>query len=80
MNAVLALTGFAVGMLGIIWAEEVRLLDLQLHRWQPRWMQIPGYEAWLSGPHYPWFVRLIASYVVLLQVAPLVQAWRTTVG
>jgi hypothetical protein len=71
----LALAGFAVGVLGFIWTEEIRELDLKIHRRQPRWMQIPGYEAWLSGSYYLWFVRFLALYVVLLQVSPLLRAW-----
>ena len=43
----LALAGFAIGMLGIIWAEEIQILELRVQRWQPSWVRIPGYETLL---------------------------------
>jgi hypothetical protein len=69
-----ALAGFALGMLGIIWAEEIQILELRVQRWQPSWVRIPGYETLLRSRHYPWFVRMVAAYVVLLQVGPLLRA------
>ena len=71
----LAITRLAIGMLAIIWAEELRELELRMHHAQPRWSQVPGYETWLRWRFYPMAVRTVALAIVLLQLVPLLRAW-----
>jgi hypothetical protein len=74
-EASLALGRLAIAMLAMIWAEELRELELRMHHAQPRWAQVPGYETWLRWRFYPWAVRSVALAIVLLQVGPLLRRW-----
>ena len=74
-DASFALTRLAVAMLAVIWAEELREVELRMHHAQPRWFQVPGYETWLRWRFYPWAVRSVALAIVLLQLVPLLRGW-----